>query len=158
MAIRIDSSAFKHNERIPVRHTGDGEDVSPPLAWSGIPAGTKELALIMDDPDAPTPQPWVHWVISKLPATLNGLPENVSRTPRPHGELAAAIQGSNSWEEVGYKGPAPPKGHGTHHYHFRLYALDTELSAQAGPNKMALLAAMDGHILDTGELIGTYAR
>jgi hypothetical protein len=112
----------------------------------------------MDDPDAPTPEPWVHWVISKLPATLKGLPQNVSHTARPHGELAAAIQGSNSWDEVGYKGPAPPKGHGTHHYHFRLYALDTELSATAGPNKAGLLKAMEGHILDTGELIGTYSR
>ena len=157
MSITINSSAFSHNEPIPRKHTGDGEDVSPALAWSGVPDGTKELALIMDDPDAPTPQPWVHWVIYKLPPTLAGLPEVVAASPTLT-EPAGAMQGKNSWGTVGYRGPAPPPGHGVHHYHFKLYALDAELDVQPGLNQGQLLAKMKGHIVADGELVGTYQR
>ncbi len=157
MRITITSPAFSHNEPISRKHTGEGEDVSPELAWSGIPEGTQELALIMDDPDAPRAEPWVHWVIHKLSPTLTGLPEGVP-TSATLTDPAGALQGKNSWGRVGYGGPMPPPGHGVHHYHFKLYALDTALDVQAGLDKDALLAKMQGHILAEGELIGTYER
>ncbi len=157
MNLTIQSPAFADNAVIPKRFTGDGEDVSPQLRWSDLPDGVKELALIVDDPDAPTPEPWVHWVIYKIPATATGLPENIAKTAAltaPEG----ALQGKNSWGNIGYGGPAPPRGHGVHHYHFKLYALDTALSVQSGLTKTQLLAAMTGHILAEGELVGTYQR
>ena len=157
MDIILTSSAFQQDQPIPVRHTGDGRDVSPPLAWTNLPEGTKELALICDDPDAPTAQPWVHWVICKIAPDVTGLDEGVPR----HGRLESppgALQGSNSWNETGYRGPAPPPGHGVHHYHFRLYGLDAPLEVGKGPDKPSLLVAMEGHVLATGELVGTYRR
>ena len=160
MSITVTSSAFADGERIPKLFTGDGQDVSPPLRWEGIPDGTKELALICDDPDAPTAEPWVHWVIYKLPANLRQLPQGVptgSRLDKPF----LALQGRNSWPSgrtIGYRGPAPPPGHGVHHYHFRLYALDCELNVNPGIDKKSLLQAMDGHVLAEGELVGTYQR
>jgi Raf kinase inhibitor-like YbhB/YbcL family protein len=111
----------------------------------------------MDDPDAPRPEPWVHWVLYKLPPTLSGLPEALSKTPTLS-DPAGALQGNNSWSRVGYGGPMPPPGHGVHHYHFKLYALDAALNVAPGLDKQQLLAAMKGHILAEGELIGTYQR
>ena len=157
MPIQITSDAFAAGSAIPVRFTDDGDDVSPALKWSGIPANTRELALIMDDPDAPQPQPWVHWVMCKIPANTGGLPEGVPKHARPDSP-PGAIQGTTSFKKIGYGGPAPPKGHGTHHYHFRLYALDKPLDLTGELNKTSLLAAMSGHILDQGELVGTYIR
>jgi Raf kinase inhibitor-like YbhB/YbcL family protein len=157
MALKIESSAFAHNEPIPKQFTGDGRDLSPPLSWANLPEGTKELALICDDPDAPRPQPWVHWVIYKIPATAGNLPENVAKTVTP-AEPAGALQGENSWGKIGYGGPAPPRGHGVHHYHFKLYALDAPLDVAPGLTKERLLAAMEGHLIAQGELVGTYQR
>ena len=160
MAIQLTSTAFGEGERIPAKHTGEGEDVSPPLAWSGVPEGTKELALICDDPDAPTPQPWVHWVIYKIPADCQGLPEGVAKTPRLE-EPAGALQGANSWpsgQTIGYRGPMPPPGHGVHRYFFRLYALSASLAIEPGLDKGTLLEKMSRHILDEGHLMGTYER
>ena len=157
MTFTIRSSAFADQARIPKRFTGDGEDVSPELSWSGVPAGAKELALICDDPDAPTPEPWVHWVIYKIPTTATGLRENIPKTGSMS-EPAGAMQGVNSWGTIGYRGPAPPKGHGVHHYHFKLYAVDTALNVAAGVDKKKLLSAMQGHIVAQGELVGTYER
>ncbi|MFH1110450.1 MAG: YbhB/YbcL family Raf kinase inhibitor-like protein [Planctomycetota bacterium] len=157
MTLTIRSSAFPDQARIPKRFTGDGEDVSPELSWSGVPAGAKELALICDDPDAPTPEPWVHWVIYKIPTTTAALRENVPKTGSMS-EPAGAMQGVNSWGTIGYRGPAPPKGHGVHHYHFKLYAVDTALNVAAGVDKKKLLSAMQGHIVAQGELVGTYER
>jgi len=157
MSIKMESTAFAAGAAIPRKYTGDGQDVSPPLKWSGLPDGVKELALICDDPDAPTPQPWVHWVIYGIPPTATGLPENVSKTAEPR-EVPGARHGRNSWGKTGYGGPAPPKGHGTHHYHFKLYALDAPLKAAAGLDKDALLKAMKGRVLAQGELLGTYQR
>lgn len=160
MTIELESEAFLQQARIPQAHTGDGQDISPPLSWSNVPAGVQEFALICDDPDAPTPEPWVHWVLYKIPAAVRELPAGLpvdARLKSPHG----ALQGANSWPSgrtVGYRGPAPPRGHGTHHYHFRLYALDTELHLPPKSNKQALLEAVQGHILDEGELVGTYER
>jgi hypothetical protein len=160
MSISLTSSAFAEGQRIPKRHTGDGQDVSPALRWEGAPEGTRQWALICDDPDAPTPQPWVHWLLYNLPADLRELPEGVPAGSRLEKPFTAA-QGRNSWSSgrtIGYRGPAPPPGHGVHHYHFKLYALDAELALNPGVDKSALLRAMDGHVLDQGELVGTYQR
>ena len=159
MSMTIGSDAFVEGQAVPQRHSGDGEDVSPGLRWSNLPAGTKELALICDDPDAPTPQPWVHWVIYCIPPDATGLTEGVPRKGLLD-DPPGAMQGINSWpsDNVGYRGPAPPPGHGVHHYHFKLYALDAELGLKSGLTKEALLKAMDGHVLGQGELIGTYQR
>jgi Raf kinase inhibitor-like YbhB/YbcL family protein len=148
MAIQIQSTAFAPNGTIPKQHTGEGRDVSPPLSWSGLPAGTKELALVCDDPDAPGREPWVHWVLYKLRADQKGLAAGES----------AGVAGTNSWPTAGWRGPMPPPGHGVHHYHFRLYALDAELDAGPGLSKAKLLKAMEGHVLAQGELVGTYER
>lgn len=156
-AMEIQSPSFRPNEPIPKRFTGDGEDISPQLTWTGMPQDARELALICDDPDAPRPEPWVHWVIYKIPAQATGLPENVAKTETLD-EPAGLLQGRNSWRRIGYGGPAPPPGHGVHHYHFKLYALDTVLSTGPGMDKDQLLAAMKGHILAECELVGTYER
>jgi Raf kinase inhibitor-like YbhB/YbcL family protein len=153
----LESSAFGRNETVPRPYTGDGADKSPPLSWSNAPPGTKEFALIVDDPDAPTPEPWVHWVIYRIPAETSSLPEGVRPAMRVDAP-AGVLQGKNSWNKIGYGGPAPPKGHGLHHYHFKLYALDLQLNLDPGVTKNALLEAMSGHILAQGELIGTYQR
>lgn len=154
-SLMLTSTAFDHNTAIPRKHTGDGQDISPPLSWSGVPAGTKELALIVDDPDAPTPKPWVHWVLYRIPPDAKGLPEGVA--PSLHGP-GSMLQGKNSWNKVGYGGPAPPPGHGLHHYHFRLYALDAPLNLEPGVNKDAAAKAMAGRILAEAVLTGTYQR
>ena len=149
MTIEVSSPAFESGATIPKRHTGEGEDVSPPLRWSSLPQGTKEIALICDDPDAPTQKPFVHWVAYKIPADRRGLPE---------GSTEGALEGINDFGGVGYDGCMPPRGHGVHHYHFKVYALETELDAPAGLSKDELLAAIEGHVLDEGELVGTYER
>lgn len=157
MSLIVRSSAFGEGKPIPRRHTGDGEDLSPPLSWSGVPAAARELALIVDDPDAPTNEPWVHWVIYKVPILTTELPEGVPPMGRP-GVPAPAVQGKNSWGSPGYRGPAPPKGHGVHRYFFKLYALDTAADLPDGLDKAGLLKAMKGHIVAQAELTGTYHR
>ncbi|NLE38995.1 MAG: YbhB/YbcL family Raf kinase inhibitor-like protein [Pirellulaceae bacterium] len=160
MTIPITSPAFAEETRIPVMYTGDGEDVSPPIEWSDLPEGTKELALICDDPDAPTEEPWVHWVIYKIPGNATGLPEGIPKKARL--KDGVMLQGQNSWStpkspSVGYRGPSPPKG-GDHRYRFTLYALSGKLVVQPGMTKKQLLAEMQGHILATGRLTGLYSR
>jgi Raf kinase inhibitor-like YbhB/YbcL family protein len=157
MKITVQSSAIEPGKPIPRQYTGDGQDISPPLAWSDVPAGTKELALICDDPDAPTPEPWVHWVIYKIPPECKGLAQQISQSERVLSP-ADAVQGKNSWNTVGYRGPAPPKGHGVHHYHFKLYALDTPLDLGPGADKKTLVRAMTDRVLGEGEIVGTYQR
>lgn len=155
--MNIESDAFSDGSPIPVRYTGDGDDLSPRLSFGGIPEGARELALIVDDPDAPRAEPWVHWVIYKIPASVTGLPEGVE----PSGGAAApvgTVQGPNDFGEAGYGGPAPPRGHGVHHYHFRLYALDAVLDLPAGLSKSRLLLAIEGHVLATAGIVGTYER
>src|SRR5262245_27518569 len=116
MSIILQSPAFKQNQPIPRRHTGDDDDVSPELSWAGAPPAAKELALIVDDPDAPTPEPWVHWILYRMSPATTRLREHVLPTLRVS-EPAGALQGQNSWPKwIGYRGPAPPKGHGVHHY------------------------------------------
>jgi len=155
MALTVTSSAFKHGEPIPRKYTGEGSDVSPPLSWTGMPEGTKEIALICDDPDAPIAEPWVHWVIYGLPHTCTGLGEGVAKKDKL-GDGSA--QGRNSFGRIGYNGPMPPPGHGVHHYHFKLYALDRPTGLKPGATKKELLRAMEGHILAQGDLVGTYKR
>ncbi len=149
MTLRLTSSAFSAGGKIPRKHTGEGEDVSPALSWEGAPSGAQEFALICDDPDAPTPKPWVHWVLYKVRADRNGLAE---------GEERGGLEGLTSWDEPGYRGPMPPPGHGVHHYYFKLYALDQTVSLGSGATKEEVLAAMEGHILAETELVGTYER
>ncbi|MDQ3965818.1 MAG: YbhB/YbcL family Raf kinase inhibitor-like protein [Actinomycetota bacterium] len=150
MAIQVSSPAFEQGGTIPKKHTGEGQDVSPTLTWTGLPDGTKEIALICDDPDAPTPEPWVHWVVYKIPADVTGFREGSTQ--------GGALEGMNDFGTPGYGGPMPPRSHGVHHYHFKVYALGTELEAAAGLTKGQLLEAMQGHVLDEGELVGTYER
>ena len=152
MQIEIKSAAFEQGGMIPRQYTCDGKDVSPPLAWSSIPEGTKTLALICDDPDAPMGT-WVHWVLFNIPAHIKELPENIP----PQKELEnGAKQGTNDFPMIGYGGPCPPSG--THRYYFKLYALDTEIDLDAGITKAQLLKAMEGHILAEGQLMGRYKR
>jgi Raf kinase inhibitor-like YbhB/YbcL family protein len=147
--ITVKSSAFAADEKIPMKHTGEGEDISPPLTWEGAPDPTKEFALICDDPDAPRDEPFVHWVLYKIPAGQSSLSE---------GKVGDAVEGKNDFGNVGYGGPMPPPGHGVHHYHFKVYALDREVFLGAGATKAELLKAINGHVLDQGELVGTYER
>ena len=153
----IQSPAFGHQQLIPRQYTGDGKNISPPLVWSNLPTGTESLVLICEDPDAPSSKPWIHWIMYKIPATANGLRENIAKRPAPP-TPSGAHQGMNSWGQVGYGGPTPPAGHGLHHYHFKLYALDTDLHLRPGLNKRALLQAISGCVIGQTELIGTYQR
>jgi Raf kinase inhibitor-like YbhB/YbcL family protein len=155
--MKIASPAFTGGAAIPRRFTSEGPDVSPELRCDAVPPAAKALAIIVDDPDAPRPEPWVHWVIFNLPADLKALPEGVAKDAKP-AQPAGAIQGRNTWGTVGYRGPEPPKGHGVHHYHFKLYALDAMLDPKPGLDKDGLLAAMRGHIVAEAELVGTYER
>lgn len=156
MSLTLTSPSFMHERMIPPRHTCDGLDVSPPLAWSGIPAGTKSLVLIVDDPDAPDPaapkMTWVHWVLYNIPADANGLAEGVAIKDIPAGTL----HGLNDWHRADYGGPCPPVG--KHRYFFTLYALDTVLSDMKRPAKAVLERAMQGHVLAHSKLIGLYQR
>ena len=152
MQIKVTSTAFEEGGMIPKQYTCDGTDVSPPLAWTSVPEGTKTIALICDDPDAPMGT-WVHWVLFNLPADVKELPENV----QPQKSLeTGAMQGTNDFRKIGYGGPCPPGG--THRYYFKLYALDSELNLQAGATKRELLKTMKGHILAEGQLMGRYRR
>ena len=156
MSLTLTSSAFVNQGSIPTKYTCDGDDVSPPLAWTGIPAGARSLALIVDDPDAPDPKApkrtWVHWVLYNLPAKDGALPENVDGGQLPTG----ARQGTNDWPRVGYGGPCPPVGR--HRYFFKLYALDVMLPDLGEATKAVVEKAMQGHILEKTELMGTYER
>ena len=156
MTFAMTSTAFGNNDRIPTAYTGEGKDASPPLEWGEPPTGTKTFALVCDDPDAPRGT-WDHWLIWNIPGNLRALPEGVSKKDSPP-EVAGAVQGSNSWPKVGYYGPMPPPGHGTHHYNFTLYALSKTLDLKPGADKKALLAAMKGAVLGKATLTGTYSR
>jgi Raf kinase inhibitor-like YbhB/YbcL family protein len=156
MTLHISSTAFTENGEIPTTYTCQGADVSPPLQWQGTPEGTRSLALIVDDPDAPDPaaprMTWVHWVLYNLPADSGGLPESVGVSQLPAGTL----EGKNDWGRTGYGGPCPPIGR--HRYFHKLYALDTVLPDLNHPDKATLEAAMQGHVLAQTELVGTYQK
>jgi hypothetical protein len=152
----LSSPSFHNNQPIPAKHTGEGPDVSPALKWEGAPLGTKSFALICDDPDAPVGT-WLHWLIYDIPAKTTGLPENVAKTDTV-AALGGAKQGITDFGRAGYGGPMPPRGHGAHHYYFKLYALDAELNLPAKATRKHLEDAMGGHVLAKAELIGTYER
>jgi Raf kinase inhibitor-like YbhB/YbcL family protein len=148
MSIAVSSSAFEEGKSIPSKHTCDGADVSPPLTLAGLPAETRALALIMDDPDAPGGD-YVHWVLYGMPAGTTALVEGAPP--------AGARQGRNDFGKTNYGGPCPPPGK-PHRYYFKVYALDAELTLADGASKKDLLNAMKGHILAEGQLMGTYQR
>ena len=154
MPLSLTSPAFSHQGEIPKRYTCEGEDVSPPLAWSGLPAGTRSLVLVVDDPDAPDPaapkMTWVHWLLYNLPPTTEGLAEGLGADELP----AGTMEGQNDWKNLGYGGPCPPTGR--HRYFHKLYALDTVLDDLEAPTKAQLTKAMEGNVLDHAELVGTY--
>lgn len=146
--MQLTSPQFQDGQPLPKLHAykGEGHNVAPTLRWTGAPDGTESFALIVDDPDAPREQPWVHWVAYNIPGGAAGLPTD------------SITQGVNDFGDKGYGGPMPPEGHGLHHYHFKLYALDAWLDLRPGLSKDALLQKVDGHILDTCEIVGTYER
>ena len=151
MKMQLTSTAFAEGQPIPDKYTGHGNDVSPPLQWSGAPASTKSFAVICGDPDAPGGS-WTHWVIFNIPATATGLPENVAKD----GSLPdGSKQGKNSFGNIGYNGPMPPPGQ-KHRYFFTVFALDTPLTLDVGASKEDVLAAMKGHGLASGSVMGTY--
>ena len=153
MSLQLTSSAFPNGQPIPAKYTGDGDDHSPPLSWTGQPVGTASFALICDDPDAPRGT-WVHWVLFNLPPDCHDLPTHVPTT----GTLSnGAIQGKTDFGSLGYGGPAPPPGK-PHRYYFKLYALDAMLKLPVGTTKAQLLVAMQGHILAEAQWMGTYQR
>jgi len=155
----LSSPNFRNNQQVPAKFTCDGQDTSPALKWEGAPAGTKSFALICDDPDAQSVAGfvWVHWVIWGIPAATTGLTENIAKTESVPA-LDGAMQGENSSSKLGYGGPCPPRGHGVHHYHFKVYALDVAPALEPRATKPQLEKAMRGHILAMAELMGTYQR
>ncbi len=154
-ALRLTSPAYRNHAGIPARFTCDGRDISPPLAWSGAPAGTRSFVLILEDPDAPNPaapqMTWIHWLLYDIPASVHALPEGGS-THLPAGTRAR----TNSWKRTAYGGPCPPIGR--HRYFHLLYALDVVLPDLHAPGKARLEIAMRGHVLAEAQLIGTYRR
>lgn len=150
----LSSSAFAPQGEIPSQYTCEGQDIAPPLRWTGVPDRTASLVLIVDDPDAPDPaapqRTWVHWVLYDIPATASGLPEGGRPLP------AGTHEGLNDWNQPGWGGPCPPIGR--HRYFFKLYALDQALPALARPTKGAVEQAMRGHVIGQAELVGTYRK
>ena len=147
MSIQITSTAFSEGDKIPRISTCDDQNVSPPLAWTGVPTGTVSLALIMDDPDAPSGT-WVHWVLYNIPAETTNLEQ---------GKTGGGTDGKNDFSKLGYGGPCPPRG-SNHRYYVKVYALDIKLDIKAGATKTQVESAMQGHILAQGELMGRYGR
>jgi Raf kinase inhibitor-like YbhB/YbcL family protein len=145
--LSLASESFQHGDRLPDRHALEGENLSPHLSWSGLPDGTRSVAVICEDPDAPSGT-FVHWVAWAVDPEAGGLDE---------GE-APPSEGQNGFGNTGYDGPSPPPGHGTHRYYFRVYALDAEPELEPGASKEDLEAAIEGHVLAAGELMGTYER
>ena len=156
MTLTLTSSAFVDGGEIPSKYTCEGDDLAPPLQWTGAPPETRSLVLIVDDPDAPDPQAprmtWVHWVIYNLPPDTTGLPEAATASQLPPGSQ----QGINDWKRAGYGGPCPPIGR--HRYFHKLYALDSLLEGLNEPTKPQVEGAMQGHILAQAQLIGTYQK
>jgi Raf kinase inhibitor-like YbhB/YbcL family protein len=155
--MKVTSKAFAADGVIPERHSGYSQSVSPDLRWSGAPATTGSFALVMEDPDAKAmaPEPFVHWIAYNIPALTMSLPEGLPATPDIMGD---GMQGVNGTKASGYFGPRPPAGDPPHHYHFQVFAIDSELPLRPGASKAALIAAMKGHVVGWGELVGTYKR
>jgi Raf kinase inhibitor-like YbhB/YbcL family protein len=144
--LRVSSPAFGGHGRIPERHTGDADDVSPPIEWSGAPEGTRSFAVVVHDPDAPVVDGFTHWVVYGIPADATGL----------EGGTEDHVSGQNSLGNARYNGPAPPPGHGVHHYYFWVYALDDDLELEPGLDRRALLERIEDHVIEQARMIGTY--
>jgi Raf kinase inhibitor-like YbhB/YbcL family protein len=152
MALQVTSSAFTQGGMIPKQYTCDGKNISPPLAWTGVPSNAKSQVLIADDPDAPVGT-WVHWVVFNIPSAVRELPEAIAPIETlPTG----GTQGKSSFGKIGYGGPCPPSG--AHRYFFKIYALDTELNLRSASTKDDVVKAMDGHVIAEGQLMGKYQR
>jgi Raf kinase inhibitor-like YbhB/YbcL family protein len=147
--LKLSSPAFSGHKQIPERHTGDGEDVSPALEWSGVPDGTKAFAVVVHDPDAPLVDGFTHWVAYNIPGDATGLPE---------GAQDDLVHGQNSMGDPKYMGPAPPPGHGPHHYYFWVYALDEDLGLEPGLDRRTLHDRIEDHVIEQARLIGTYSH
>ena len=145
--LKISSSAFDPHGRIPDRHTEAGEDISPELSWSGVPQGTRQLALVCHDPDAPLPLGFTHWVVYGIPPDTSGIEE---------GGGGSFTEGGNDFGNSGWNGPAPPEGHGVHHYYFWLYALDSEVDTEPGLSRAELLERIGDHVIEQARVVGTY--
>ena len=146
--LQIDSPAFADGARIPPRYTADGDNLSPPLRWSGIPAETRSLVLLVEDPDAPTPKPFVHWIAMLPPRTVK----------LREGAPGAALEGRNSSLQVGWIGCRPPRGDVPHHYHFQLFASSREIDVGLNPGRSEILRQLAGHVIAFGETVGVYER
>lgn len=155
VSISISSTAFKPGMAIPKRYTQEGQSFSPELMWEGIPAAARELVLVCEDPDAPQTHPVVHWIVYNIPPTAKGLPEGL---PNSAETAVGGRPGNNYAGKPGYLGPMPLRGHGIHHYHFQIFALDSQLRFSETPDRNALMNAMRDHVLAQGELVGTYER
>ncbi|PNR92476.1 YbhB/YbcL family Raf kinase inhibitor-like protein [Petrotoga sp. 9PWA.NaAc.5.4] len=155
MSLKVSSPSFKNNDYIPTKFSCEGRNINPSLLIENIPDSAKSLALIMDDPDAPRGT-FVHWVAWNI-ELANEIPENI---PKKH-QVSSPIkmmQGKNSADQTGYMGPCPPVGHGVHHYHFKIYIVDTEINLPESAKKEDLLKAIEGHIIDQAEIVGLYKR
>ena len=152
-SLRVSSSAFEEGARMPTRFSADGQNISPPLSWSGLPVETQSLALIVEDPDAPLPNPFVHWLAWNIEPSTTALAEGVSPN-----EASMMSQGKNSGLKTGWTGMAPPKGDLPHHYHFQLFALNAKLDLEAGAGRGALIKAMEGKVIARGQTVGTFQR
>lgn len=152
--MKLECADFGPGQAIPARFTCTGRNVSPQIVWGDVPENTRNFALIVDDPDAPSGL-WTHWIAYNIPGTRRGLPANIDSVPRL-GD--GTMQGRNDFRKIGYGGPCPPQGHGPHRYFFRLYALDDKLKLEPGIGKTELERAMQGHILGHAELMGRYQR
>jgi Raf kinase inhibitor-like YbhB/YbcL family protein len=146
--LKLSSPAFDGHSRMPDKHTSNGEDVAPPLEWTGVPDGTASFAVVLHDPDAPLVDGFTHWVAYNIPGDAAGLPEGGGD----------ATQGPNSFGNSGYNGPAPPPGHGSHHYYFWVYALDDDLGLEPGLERRALLQRIEDHVIEQARLVGTYSN
>jgi Raf kinase inhibitor-like YbhB/YbcL family protein len=146
--LAVASPAFGHHEPIPGRHAGDGDDVAPALEWSGAPEGTKAFAVVVHDPDAPLVDGFTHWVAYGIPGEATGLPEGGGD----------ALAGTNSFGNQGYNGPAPPPGHGRHHYYFWVYALDEDVGLEPGLDRRTVLDRIEDHVIEQARLVGTYVN
>ena len=156
MSLSLQSGGFDHGASIPPKYTCQGDDISPPLTWNGVPETARSLVLIVDDPDAPDPKApkmtWVHWVLYNIPPNTSSLPENMASAQLP----AGTAEGLNDWKRTGYGGPCPPIGR--HRYFHKLYAVDTVFKGLDKPTKAQLEAAMEGHIVAEAVLVGTYQK
>ena len=150
--LHVSTRSFPEGGRIPERYAGEAA-VAPELQWTGVPRGTQEIVVLCEDPDAPLPKPFVHWALYGIPPSATSLPESIEPGAAVPG---GAQQGKNSLGKDGFTGPKPPPGHGVHHYHFQVFALDTRLPLGAGADRDALVDAMQGHVIAAGESVGTY--